>query len=107
MRVCVLTLVSFYGLLAADPQQLALTLKAQTDFDKVEMAPIPALGDTGTCVQSQAALLPVSAPEDLPQVYYRKAYCALAAATIKGNNREFLAAAAEFDRAIEAWPGRT
>ena len=66
MRVCALTLVSLYSLLAARSTATGVRYQAQTDFDKVEMAPIPALGDTATSVQSQAAaLLPASAPEEL------------------------------------------
>src|SRR3954467_11138904 len=106
MRVCVLTLVSFSALLADDPPQLAVAIKAQSDFDRVAMTPIPRLADTGACLQSQAALLPVSLPEEMALVYYRKAYCTLAQATIKNSNRDFLAAAADFDRSIEAWPAR-
>src|SRR5438445_12293181 len=89
MRVCVLTLVSFYGLAAADPQQLAVALKAQSDFDKVELTPIPQLKDTGVYVQSQAAILSVSPPEELALVHFRKGFCTLAGAAVTHNNREF------------------
>src|SRR5713101_340326 len=106
MRVCVLTLVSVGSLWAADPQQLEVALKSQTTFDKVEMSPYPQLADTGACIQSQAAALSVSPPEEMSLVYFRKAYCTLAGAMITGNNRDFFTAAADFDRAIEAWPGR-
>jgi hypothetical protein len=81
-------------------------LKAQADFDKVEMTPVPQLSDTGNCVQSQAAALPLSAPEEASLLYFRRGYCALAGATITGSRGEYLAAAADFDRAIEAWPAR-
>jgi tetratricopeptide (TPR) repeat protein len=106
MRVSVLAVLIASGLFAADPQQLALELKAQSDFDRVQLAPIPSLADTASCVQSQAAVLPVTAPEDLALFEFRKGLCALAGATVTGNNREYLAAAADFDRAIEAWPSR-
>src|SRR5438132_1069946 len=106
MRVCGLILFSACGLLATDPQQLELALKAQSTYDKVELTPNPTLADTGACVQSQAALLSVSPPEEMALLYFRKGYCTLAGATITGNNREFFTAAAEFDRATEAWPAR-
>ena len=106
MRVCVLTLILFAVLLADDPPQLAVALKAQSTFDKVEMAPLPSLADTGACVQSQAALISVSLPEEMALVHFRKGFCTLAGAAITGANREFLSAAADFDRAIEVWPAR-
>jgi len=72
------------ALLATDPVQLALALKAQTDFDRVELSPTPQLSDSENCVQSQAAALSVSAPEELALIYFRKAYCALTGATVTG-----------------------
>jgi tetratricopeptide (TPR) repeat protein len=103
----VLISVAFTGLLfARDDQQLALTIKAQSDFDRVTMSVAPPLGDTATCAQSQAAVLSVSPPEDLALLRYRKGFCLLAGATVTGNRQDFAAAAAEFDQAIEAWPAR-
>ncbi|HXA51860.1 MAG TPA: tetratricopeptide repeat protein [Candidatus Acidoferrum sp.] len=81
-------------------------MRAQTDYDKVALAPLPHLGDIGNCVQSQAAVLPVSAPEETSLFYFRRGYCTLAGATITGNREEYATAAADFDRAIEAWPAR-
>src|SRR5262249_59377686 len=89
-----------------EPQQLALVLKAQSDFDRVELNPVPQLADVGSCLQSQASLLAASAPEEIALLYFRRGYCTLAGATITNANREFLAAAADFDRAINAWPAR-
>jgi tetratricopeptide (TPR) repeat protein len=89
-----------------EPQQLALVLKAQSDFDRVELNPVPQLADVGSCLQSQASLLAASAPEEIALLYFRRGYCTLAGATITNANREFLAAAADFDRAINAWPSR-
>jgi tetratricopeptide (TPR) repeat protein len=91
---------------AADPQQLAMELKAQTSFDKVQLMASPRLADTGDCVQSVAAALAVSAPEDLATLYYRRGYCAFAGAAITGDARDYLAASADFERAMEAWPAR-
>src|SRR6266700_1745943 len=98
MRVCVLICAFVSGLLAADPQQLALVLRAQSDYDKVELAPTPQLGDTSNCEQSQAAALSVSAPEETALLYFRKGYCTLLGAIITSNHREFLTAATDFDR---------
>src|SRR5947209_5320680 len=94
------------GLGAKDPERLALELRAQTDFDRVRMMALPTLAGAGGCVQSQAALLSVSAPEDVPLYRYRKGYCELAQAVVTNSADEFLAAAADFDAAMEAWPAR-
>ena len=106
MKVCVLTLLAANALLAADPQQLALALKAESEFDRVELAPTPRLSDTALCVQSQAAMIPLSTPLDAPSLYFRRGYCTLAGAALTGDRREYEDAAADFDRAIKAWPAR-
>src|SRR5437867_9942020 len=106
MRVWVPALVFISVLSARDEQQLALSLKAQADFERVELAAIPSLPDTQACAQSQAAVLSVAAPEDLATLHYRKGYCLLAGATLTGSRQDFAAAAAELDKAIEAWPAR-
>ena len=93
--------------LAADQGQLALALKAQTDFDRVALAAQPQLSDTALCMQSQAAILSVSPPEELALLHYRMGYCQLAAGAITHANRDSLSAAAEFDKAIESWPVST
>ena len=100
----VLTLVVATTLFAADDQQLALVLKAQTDFDRVELSATPQLREAGACVQSQAGLVPVTAPEELALVHYRKGYCMLVAASNSNDQRGYLAAAAEFDQAVDSWP---
>jgi len=100
-----LALLSVATLSAAD-DQLALTLKAQSDFDRVELAAVPQLRDTAACVQTQAALLSVAAREEAPLVHYRKGYCALVGATLTHNPADFRAAASEFDKAVETWPDR-
>jgi hypothetical protein len=94
------------SLCAADAGQLALSLKAQTDFERVELSAKPALADAETCQQSQAAVLTVTAPEDLAVLHFRKGYCALAGAVATHNRTQFLTASAEFDQARDAWPAR-
>jgi tetratricopeptide (TPR) repeat protein len=106
MRVSALILLGVSGLIAADSQQLVLALKAQSDFDRVTLSPVPVLADVGNCQQSQAAALAVSSVEEASLLYYRRGYCTLAGAAITNSNREFFAAAADFDRAIAAWPAR-
>ena len=96
MRLCFLALCCAAGLLAADQQQLALESLARTDYERVALAPTPALADTARCVQSQAALLAVAPAAELPLVHYHKGYCALVEA-------DFQAAATEFDKAAAAW----
>jgi tetratricopeptide (TPR) repeat protein len=94
------------ALSAADDQHLLLALKAQSEFDRVELTPLPDLRNTVSCVQTQAALLPLTSPEELPLILYRKGFCSLAGAILTHNSNEFSDAAAEFDRAIEGWPAR-
>jgi tetratricopeptide (TPR) repeat protein len=94
------------ALFAADEQQLALELRAQTDFDRAAMAAIPQLPDTSRCTQSQAALLSVARPGELALIHYRKGFCTLAGATVTDNAAEFRDAAGEFDKAVESWSDR-
>jgi tetratricopeptide (TPR) repeat protein len=91
---------------ADDPARLALVLQAQSEFDHVALAATPDLRDTLACIQTQASLLPLATPEELPLVHYHKGFCTLAGATITHNANDFTEAAAEFDKAIEAWPAR-
>jgi tetratricopeptide (TPR) repeat protein len=111
MKACLLTLsvtfTLFTGtLLAADERQLALALKAQSDFERVQLAARSPLADSEACLQSQAAAISVSPPEDLALLHFRKGWCALAEATVTGAARQFQDAAAEFDLAKAAWPSR-
>lgn len=96
MRLWFLALFTALLSLAADPQQAALELRAQSDFERVSLAPSPPLADTARCLQSQAALLAVAPVSELALIHYRKGYCTLAGA-------DFAAAAAEFDKAASAW----
>ena len=107
MKVCVLALAATCLLLASDPCQAATALKAQSDFERVDLVPRPRIADAAECMQSQAAALAMSPPEERALLYYRKGYCAFAGATATWDPRQFLAAVTEFDKAIEAWPERT
>lgn len=106
MRVLLLTLATTLALAAADDRQLALSLQAQTEFDRVELAPVPRLQDAATCEQSQAALLPIASKAEVPLVHYRKGYCTLVSASLTGVAARYNDAAAEFQKAIDAWPDR-
>jgi Flp pilus assembly protein TadD len=48
----------------------------------------------------------VSLPEELSLLHFRKGWCALAAATLTGNQKQFADAVTEFDQAVAAWPLR-
>src|ERR1700674_398543 len=93
-------------LFGADEQELALAIRAQSDLERVELPPLPQLQDTARCAQSQAALLSVAPRAELALIHFRKGYCTLAGAAITGNAMDFGEAAAEFEKAIEAWPDR-
>jgi tetratricopeptide (TPR) repeat protein len=106
MRFWAPALVFLTLLHARDDEKLALSLKAQTDFDRVNLSGYPSLAETAACAQSQAAILSVSPPEDQALLHYRKGYCELAGASITRNRQDYTAAASEFDQAIQAWPAR-
>jgi tetratricopeptide (TPR) repeat protein len=91
---------------AADDPRLALALRAQTDFDRVEAPAAPSLADSEQCVQSEAALLVVAPPEEVGLVHYRKGYCTLTGALITRNAGEFAQAGREFDQSLESWAAR-
>jgi tetratricopeptide (TPR) repeat protein len=98
------TLLAIAVLAAAEPPQLALSLKAEADFDRVMLAALPPLHDTASCVQSQAALLPLAAPSEVTAIQYRRGYCALAGATLSRAAADFATAAGAFEKAIQFWP---
>ena len=98
MRLCLLTLLTAVLAAAADDQQLALEIRAQADFERVQMAAVPDLAAATRCIQSEAAVLAVASPAEQPLHRYRKGYCTLAGG-------DYAAAAGEFDKAIAAWSG--
>src|SRR6266542_2302593 len=107
MRPLVLLLCFAAAVFAADENLVALALRAQTDFDRVEISYKPTLAETMACVQSQATVLPVTRPQELSLIYYRKGYCELAGAAITDSRSGYKDAAHDFDKAIETWPERT
>jgi tetratricopeptide (TPR) repeat protein len=106
VRPLAFTILTVSLLAAADDPQLALILKAQTDFDRVDLSPAPQLPQSSACVQSQAALVPIAPKPDLPMVHFRKGWCTLASATFTNNPSLYTDAAAEFQKGIDAWPDR-
>jgi tetratricopeptide (TPR) repeat protein len=106
MRYWAPTLVFLTLLHARDDEKLALSLKAQSDFERVNLAATPTLAATATCAQSEAAILSVSESEEQALLHYRKAVCLLAGATITRSRQDYTAAATEFELAIQAWPLR-
>src|SRR5258708_25438749 len=106
MKACALALLATSLLFAYDDRQLAVALKAQSDFDRVELVARPGIADAEACGQSQAAALALSLPEERSLLHFRKGYCAFAGAVATKDLRQFQAAVAEFDKAIEAWSAR-
>ena len=96
------------GLYGADENAVALALRAQADFDRVDTAAVPRLPETMACIQSQAAALPVTRTIEVPLIHYRRGFCRLlGAATITKNRDELRDAARELDRAVSDWPLRS
>jgi len=91
---------------AADDNVLALALRAQSDFDRVDLSATTGLPETLACVQSQAMVLPVTRPTEMSLIYYRKGYCELMGATVSKNRAAYRDAAHDFEKSIEAWPER-
>lgn len=81
-----------------------LASKASLDFDKVDAAPIPAVADTMSCVQSNAAAIPVVRAEERYLLHYRKGYCELFGAVLTGNSEGFRAAVTDFNETVANWP---
>src|SRR5579872_377360 len=107
MRPILLLFLTAFATHAADENLLALALRAQSDFDRVELSTTPTLPETLACVQSQAMVLPVTRPSELSLIYYRKGYCELMAATITKKPTDFREAARTFEKGEETWAERT
>src|SRR5512133_1418579 len=103
MKAYALAVFTASLLYATDPQQLALTLKAQSDYERVEMMSRPGISDTDACTLSEAAALSTSLPEERSLLYYRKGYCMFAGAIATRNSGQLQGAVSELDKSIEAW----
>ncbi len=109
--IFVLTIVLAPGLSAGgDAPWADLTARAEADYERVALAVSPGLIEASACQQSQAALVSIAAPGQLPLIHYRKGYCSLVAAALGSqaspeNERQgWNDAAGEFHQAIESWP---
>jgi tetratricopeptide (TPR) repeat protein len=102
----ILALAAACALFAADEEHAALVARAESAFDRVQLARAPGLRDAAGCVQMQAALLAVATPAEEPVAHFRKGWCASAAAALSDDGAGFTPAAAEFDKAAAAWPAR-
>src|SRR3954447_21501491 len=106
MKVLLFTFWVSVTLFATDEVQLAVAMRAQSDFQRVELSPKPGLAEAENCLQSQAAALAVATPEELPILHFRKGWCALASDVATGHTARSATAMAEFDQARETWPAR-
>jgi tetratricopeptide (TPR) repeat protein len=96
MRLWLPALLAVCLAAAADDRQLALELRAQSDFERAQSPAVSDLAAAARCVQSEAAVLAVAPASGQPLHHYRKGYCTFAGGDPAG-------AAAEFDKAIAAW----
>jgi hypothetical protein len=106
MRPILLLFLTSLAASAADENLLALALRAQSDFDRVELSATSSLPETLACVQSQAMVLPVTRPTEMSLIYYRKGYCELMGAAVSKEHSGYRDAAHDFEKAIAAWPDR-
>src|SRR5436190_24234742 len=103
MRLWMAALLGISILSAADEQRLALASKAHAEFTRVESAAALHVIEAQSCVQAQAAFLPLAGREETAEVHYRKGFCMLAGASLTGNTGEFAEAAGELEKAIGSW----
>lgn len=99
-----LLLLLLFGAASAWGDTLPLMIRAQTDFERVVLVPSPQLADAATCVQSEAAMVPVARPEELSQVHFRKGYCLLLHSVLTRDPGESRQADTEFRAALSSWP---
>jgi len=91
-------------------QWMELAARAEADYQRVALAVSPGLVEASACQQSQAALVSIAPPGQLPLIHYRKGYCTLVVAALgsqasPGNELQgWNDAASEFNQAIETWP---
>src|SRR4029077_7984356 len=92
------------GCVPGHAQPASLRVKAQSDFEKVDGAPIPDITSTQACVQSSTGVLLATRADERYLIYYRKGYCELFRALIAGASDSFQDAAKDFTEAIATWP---
>ncbi|HWQ57210.1 MAG TPA: hypothetical protein VN442_26225 [Bryobacteraceae bacterium] len=91
---------------AVDDAALSMLIRAQTDFDRVGASALPDVRDTTRCTQSQAVVLPMTRPADLPVVRFRKGWCELLGATLVDSQAGYRQAAQDFAHALAESPNR-
>jgi tetratricopeptide (TPR) repeat protein len=100
----ILVALTACGLHASEDRDSGLVVRAQSDFDRVELSGRPQIQETNGCVQSQAAAIAVAPRAELASLYFQKGYCELIGATINHRTGDFQQAAGSFQKSIEAWP---
>ena len=104
VRLFWLIVLTACGLNASGERESGLVVRAQSDFDRVEMSGRPQIQNTSRCVQSQAAAISVAGRAELAALYFRKGYCELIEATLNGRTADFQEAAGALAKGMEAWP---
>jgi len=104
ISIVVIALALVAGVALGQKPSPAIASKARLDFEKVDAEPIPAIDDTMSCVQSNAAAVAVARVEERYLPYYRKGYCELFGALVTRDSDSFQAAAKDFTEAIANWP---
>ncbi|HEX3878028.1 MAG TPA: hypothetical protein VHW24_13640 [Bryobacteraceae bacterium] len=100
MRIILLTFLVAIPLHAADELKAPLQSAADAAFQRVVTAPVPNLDTAVKCMQAEAMLFAVAAPEETPLVAFRRAYCTLDNAAAAHDSAAFETAAEAFDDAI-------
>ena len=91
---------------AADDARLAMQIRAQSDFDRVEASAFPDVREAMRCEQSQAVMLPLALPAEAPVLRFRKGWCELMGATLGESRAAYRQAAQDFAHAMAAYAGR-
>jgi tetratricopeptide (TPR) repeat protein len=99
--------ILFFSGIAAAQEELALVMRAVSDYERVNLSSRPELKDAIACVQSQAALLPAVRPDQQYLAHFRRGICELVAARLRDSRSEYLDAASDFEQAIAKWPAAT
>jgi tetratricopeptide (TPR) repeat protein len=92
---------------ALGADDLTLLTRAVADYERVELSDRPNLKDAIACVQSQAALLPVTRPSEQYLVHFRKGVCEMVAGRLRNSRDEYRDAVTDFEQAFAKWPARS